>query len=63
MPAKKDILRLYGQYSLKLAQLLKEGVQFDQDEQVSLENHVLIVQLAILQAKHSALRKPAQARI
>ncbi len=63
MPAKKDILTLYGQYSLKLAQLLKDGVQFDQDEQISLENHVLIVQLAILQAKHSARKKPAQARI
>jgi len=63
MPANKDILRLYGQYSLKLAQLLKEGLQLEQDEQVSLENHVLIVQLAILQAKHSALKKPAQVRI
>jgi hypothetical protein len=56
MPAKKDVLTLYGQ-------LLREGLQLEQDEQVSLENHVLIVQLAILQAKHSALKKPAQARI
>ena len=63
MPAKKDILTLYGQYSLKLAQLLREGVPFDQEEQTSLENHVLIVQLALLQAKNSALKKPAQARI
>jgi len=63
MPAKKDTLTLYGQYSIKLAHLLREGLQLEQDEQVSLENHVLIVQLAILQAKHSALKKPAQARI
>lgn len=63
MPAKKDILKLYGQYSIKLADLLKEGLELEQDEQVSLENHVLIVQLAILQAKHSARKKPAQSRI
>ena len=63
MASKKDILKLYGQSSLKLAQLLKEGVPFDQDEQLSLENHVLIVQLAILQAKYSARKKPAQARL
>jgi len=59
MASKKDILKLYSQSSLKLAQLLKEGVQFDQDEQVSVENHVLIVQLAILQAKNSARKKSA----
>ena len=62
MASKKDILKVYGQYSLKLAQLFKEGVQFDQDEQLSLENHVLIVQLAILHAKHSARKKSAHAR-
>ena len=52
MPSKKDILNLYNRPSLKLAQLLKDGVQ------MSVENHVLlIVQLAILQAKHSPLKK------
>ena len=63
MPAKKDILTLYGQYSIKVADLLREGLQLEHDEQISLENHVLIVQLAILQAKHGARKKAAQARI
>ena len=63
MAAKKDILKAYGQSSLKLAQLFKEGVQFDHDEQLSLENHVLIVQLAILQAKHSARKKSAHPKL
>ena len=63
MASKKDILKLYSQSSLELAQLLKEGVQFDQDEQVSLENHVLIVQLAILQAKNSARKKSAHPKL
>lgn len=63
MGSKKDILKLYAQSSLKLAQLFKEGVQFDQDEQISLENHVLIVQLAILQAKTSARKKSAHPKL
>ena len=63
MTSKEDLLKVYGESSLKLAQLIKQGLQLEQDEQISLENHVLIVQLAILQAKHSALKKPAQARI
>jgi len=63
MPAKKDILTLYGQYSIRLAHLLREGLQLEQDEQVSLENHVLIVQLAIIQAKNSARKKSAHPKL
>ena len=62
MSAKKDILKQHGKSSLKLAQLLKDGVQLDPDEQISVENHVLIVQLAILQAKTSAHKKPAHGK-
>ena len=63
MASKRDILKLYCQSSLKLVQLLKEGVQFDQDEQISMENHVLIVQLAIIQAKNSARKKSAHPKL
>lgn len=63
MAAKNDILKLYRQSSLKLVRLLKEGVQLDAHEQTSLENHVLIVQLAIVQAKNNALKPPASAKL
>jgi hypothetical protein len=63
MASKRDILKLYCQSSVKLVQLLKEGVQLDPDEQISLENHVLIVQLAIVHAKHHARKKPAPAKL
>ena len=61
MAAKQDILKQHGKSCLKLAQLLNDGVQFDPDEQTSVENHVLIVQLAILQAKQRTRKKPVPA--
>jgi hypothetical protein len=63
MAAKKDILKQYGHYSLKLAQLLKDGVHLDPDEQTSVENQVLIVHLAIVQAKNHARKKTAPAKL
>lgn len=59
LAAKNDMLTQHGKSCMKLAQLLTDGVQLDPDEQISLENHVLIVQRAILQTKNNALKHAA----
>lgn len=58
MPTSKQILRLYGQYSLELAHRLKEGDPLNTEEQMFVENHLLIVQLALAMSKHVKPRKP-----
>ena len=52
MSNKSDILKLYGRYSIELAQHLKDGATLSVEEQVYLENHLLIVQLALTLSKH-----------
>lgn len=63
MSDRKHIIKHYGQYSLKLAELLKEGEKLNLEEQVFIENHLVIVQLAIALSKYSGPKKPAQAKI
>ena len=46
-----DTLKRFGEYSVKLAKLLKEGPRLDTDELIFIENHVLIVQLAMAMSK------------
>lgn len=46
-----DILQRFGEYSIKLAELLKEGRRLDTDELIFIENHLLIVQLAMAMSK------------
>ena len=53
----KEILKLYGQYSLELAQHLKAGMTLNTEEQSLIENHLLIVQLAMLMSKQSQPKK------
>lgn len=58
MPISKQILKLYGQYSIELAQRLKEEAPLNTEEQMFIENHLLIVQLALAMSKHVRPRRP-----
>lgn len=62
MLKKKEILKLYGQYSLELAQRLKDGATLDTEEQMFIENHLLIVQLALAMSKHTTSKRPVPVR-
>ena len=62
MPNKNDILKLYGQYSVALAQRLKEGATLDAEQRMFIENHLLIVQLALAMSKHPESRRPVPVR-
>lgn len=62
MSNKNDILKLYGRYSVELAQHLKEGTILNLEEQVYLENHLLIVQLALAMSKHARPKRSVPVR-
>lgn len=62
MPNSKHILELYGQYSLELAQRLKAGAPLSMEEQMFVENHLLIVQLALAMSKHSRRKRTVPVR-
>ena len=62
MPYKNEILRRYGQYSVELAQQLKNGATLNTEEHIYLENHLLIVQLALAMSKHGRPKKPVPVR-
>jgi hypothetical protein len=53
-------LKRFGRYSVQLAQLLKEGTRLSADEQMFLENHLLIVQLALAMSKFHPRNKSPQ---
>ena len=53
MPDKEHILRLYGQYCRKVAELLKEGMALPREERSFIENHIVLVQLALATKKYS----------
>lgn len=57
MPRQK--LKHFEESSQNLASLLKEGGQFSLDEEVSIENHLLIVQLALAMSRVRSARRPA----
>lgn len=58
MPISKRILELYGQYSIELAHRLKEEAPLNTEDQVFIENHLLVVQLALAMSKHVRPRRP-----
>jgi hypothetical protein len=62
MPNKNNILKLYGQYSVALAERLKEGATLDAEQRMYIENHLLIVQLALAMSKHPGPRRPVPVR-
>ena len=51
-----DTLKRFGAYSVKLAELLREGHRIDSDDTTFIENHLLIVQLALALSKSSQRR-------
>jgi len=57
VPIKPEILRLYGQYSVELAQSLKEGATLEPEQQLFIENHLLILQLALALSKHCETKR------
>jgi hypothetical protein len=62
VPKKNEILRLYAHYSVELAQRLKEAAALDVEEQMFIENHLLIVQLALAMSTHSKSKRPVPVR-
>ena len=47
----RQMLKQFEECSLELAKLLKNGARFSTDEVVSIENHLLIVQLALAMSR------------
>ena len=62
MREQSEILKMYGRYSIDLAQRLKEGAPINAEEQMFIENHLLIVQLALAMAKHGRPKRPVPVR-
>jgi hypothetical protein len=54
----KDALGAFGQSSVRLAQLLKDGATLTPEEHLNIENNILIVQLALAVAKQTSARRP-----
>jgi hypothetical protein len=59
---KTNVLKLYGHYSVALAQRLKEGATLQPEQQMYIENHLLIVQLALAMSKHARSKRPVPVR-
>jgi hypothetical protein len=57
-----EILKLYGRYSVELANHLKQGATLNVEEQMYLENHLLVVQLALAMSKHAKSKRPVPVR-
>ncbi len=53
MSDKKETLKCYAEYSMKLAGLLKDGEKFSAEERTSIQNYLVIVQLALATSKYS----------
>ncbi|HEX6728221.1 MAG TPA: hypothetical protein VF078_12790 [Nitrospira sp.] len=62
MPNKSNILKVYGEASVALAQRLKDGATLNTEEQMFVENHLLIVQLALAMSKHIHSKRPVPVR-
>jgi hypothetical protein len=59
MSDKQHILKSFGKYSLEVADLLKRSDKLVPDDHTFIENHVLIVQMAITMAKYGRPKKPS----
>ena len=62
MSNKSNILKVYGEASVALAQRLKEGTTLNTEEQMFVENHLIIVQLALAMSKHIHSKRPVPVR-
>lgn len=63
MAQRENIIRLYGQYSVRLAELVRDAEKLSMDEQIFIENHLLIVQLAITGKKYGAPKKSTAVKV
>jgi hypothetical protein len=52
----KQMVKTYGEYSAKLAKHLKAEAKLNMEDQLAIENHILIVQLAMTIAKYGPKR-------
>ena len=55
MPRTKHVFKQFGDYCRELAQLLKDET-FTAEDRMYVENHLLIVQLALAISKHTHSR-------
>jgi hypothetical protein len=53
---------MFGEYSVELTQHLKEDTALNADEQMYVENHLLIVQLALAMSTHPRSKRPVPVR-
>jgi hypothetical protein len=60
---KKELLKLYGLYSKKVAQLLKSGEKISMDDRTYIENHLVLVQLSLTISKYTASKGPSAVRL
>jgi hypothetical protein len=58
MKQHRIILKRFGEYSVKLAEQLREGQVLSTEERISLENHLIIVHLALSTSKLRGGEKP-----
>lgn len=59
---RRDTLQQYGRLSVQLAALLKEGSALSEEDRLSIENSLLIVQLALALPKQNSKRSPSSSR-
>ncbi len=57
MARNNDVLKRYGEYSVKVAELIKEGGRLNSDDEMAVENSVLIVQLAMAMSRYTRMRE------
>ena len=57
MARNNDILKRYGEYSVKVAELIKEGGRLNTEDEMTVENSVLIVQLAMAMSRYNRIRE------
>jgi len=62
MSQKKDLLKLYGHYSKKVAQMLKRGEKLSVDDRTYIENQLVIVQLSLTESKYGGSKEPPTVR-
>lgn len=62
MASHKQTLTSFGQYSVELAQFLKDRhpLTAEAEEYLSIENHLLVVQLALALSKQTSLKTRSQ---
>jgi len=53
----KQLIKAFSKYSVSLAKHLKANGKLDPDDQLAIENHILIVQIAMTLVKYTKQRE------